>query len=45
MNFGAKQLIGLILAIVGIYFVIKMAGGIFWIILVIIGAYLLIKQD
>ena len=45
MNFGAKQLIGLILVILGIFFVIKMAGGIFWIILIIIGAYLLLKQN
>ena len=44
-NFGTKQLIGLILIILGIYFVIKMAGGIIWVILIIIGAYLLLNRD
>ena len=45
MEFGTKQLIGLILVILGVYFVIRMAGGIFWVILIIIGAYLLLKDN
>jgi hypothetical protein len=28
-----------------VYFVIRMAGGIFWVILIIIGAYLLLKDN
>ena len=45
MNFGAKQLIGLILVIFGIYSLIQMGGGIFWVILIIIGVYLLLKDN
>ena len=45
MEFGTKQFIGLILVILGVYFVIRMAGGIFWVILIIIGAYLLLKDN
>lgn len=44
MNFGIQQLIGLILAIVGILFIIRMGLGILWIILVVVGAFLILKQ-
>ena len=45
MNFGVKELIGLILLIVGIIFIIRMGFGILWIILAIVGAFLLLKDN
>ena len=41
MNFGVKELIGLILLIVGIIFIIRMGFGILWIILAILGAFII----
>ena len=43
-KFGIQQLIGLILAIIGLFFIIRMGLGILWIILLIMGAFLIFKQ-
>lgn len=43
-NFGVQQLIGLILVIIGIFYIIRMGFGLLWIILLIVGAFLILKQ-
>lgn len=45
INFGVQQLIGLILAIIGLVYIFRMGLGILWIILLIVGAFLLLKDN